>query len=288
VTLQVLGGVLLAAVAAACYDAGLALQALDARTAPREHGLRLSLLLSLARRRRWLAATALSLAGWPFYLLALSLAPLSVVQPTLALGLVLLLFLGRRVLGERIGLAERSAVAGVVGAVALVAWAAPPATSHHAGAGKLAIALVPLALIALLPLVAGRLGEPPAKMLPLAAGVAFAVTDTASKLLVDDFTHSVWGGVVLWATALGVFGLAGVLLEMSALQRRPATIVGPTVFVLQVTLPVLLAPLVAGESWRGTPLNGGVILIGVAITAACAVVLTRSTAVAAFSERRQT
>src|SRR4051794_23737255 len=107
-----LGGIASAAVAAACFDGGLAIQALDARSVPQEHGLHPRLLARLMRRRRWLAATALAFAGWPFHLLALGLAPLSLVQPTLALGLVLLLYLGHRILGERVGAAEMVAGGG--------------------------------------------------------------------------------------------------------------------------------------------------------------------------------
>ncbi len=47
---------------------------------------------------------------------------------------------------------------------------------------------------------------------------------------------------------------------MSALQRRPATQVVPIVFVVQICLPVLLAPVLGGESWSGTPLGGAVLL----------------------------
>jgi hypothetical protein len=79
-------------------------------------------------------------------------------------------------------------------------------------------------------------------------------------------------------------GFAGLLLEMSSLQVLPATNVGPNVFVVQVSVPVLLAPLVSGESWASTPLSGGVIVLAVAATAASAVVLSRSPAVAAFTD----
>src|SRR5436190_5952311 len=153
-----LGGVASAAAAAACFDGGLAVQAMDARQVPHEHVLRPALLLRLVRRPRWLAATGLAFLGWPFHLLALALAPLSLVQPTLALGLVLLLYLGHRVLGERVGRTELFAVAGVVGGVAVLAWAAPSATTHHAEPGRIAAGLVPLALIALLPVVLPRVG----------------------------------------------------------------------------------------------------------------------------------
>lgn len=284
-SLAALGGVLAAAVAAACFDGGLAIQALDARAEPHEHALSPRLLARLVRRKRWVLATALAFAGWPFHLLALGLAPLSLVQPTLALGLVLLLYLGHRVLGERIGRIEILAVGGVVGSVAVLAWAAPEETSHHASATRIAIGLVPLALVALLPLLLPRVGvRPPSSVLPFASGAAYAFTGVASKLLVDDFRAGAVDGVVLWAAIIGMLGFAGLLLEMSALQLQPATHVGPNVFVIQVMVPVLLAPLVSGESWANTPLSGGVILMAVAATAISAVVLTRSPAVAAFAD----
>src|SRR3954447_26510681 len=283
-TFAALGGVVSAAIAASCFDGGLAIQALDARELPVEHGLRTTLLTRLMRRKRWLAATGLALAGWPFHLLALALAPLSLVQPTLALGLVLLLYLGHRVLKERVGGTEILAVAGVVGSVAILAWAAPPESSHHASATRIAIGMLPLAVLGLVPLLASRLHfAVPGGLLPFAAGAAYAFTGLSSKLLVDDLRTDAWEGVLLWAALTGLLGFAGLLIEMSALQVRPATHVGPNVFVVQVCVPVLLAPLVSGESWTNTPLGGGAILIAVAAVAASAIVLTRSPAVAAFS-----
>ena len=83
----------------------------------------------------------------------------------------------------------------------------------------------------------------------------------------------------------GLLGFAGLLIEMSALQVRPATHVGPNVFVVQVSVPVLLAPLISGESWTHTPLRGGVIVMAVAAITVSAIVLTRSPAVAAFSSK---
>jgi len=73
------------------YNTSIALQALQVREVPGEHGLRLSLIGRLVRNRRWLGATALGLLGWPLEIVALLLAPLTVVQPCLASGLILLL-----------------------------------------------------------------------------------------------------------------------------------------------------------------------------------------------------
>ena len=43
---------------------------------------------------------------------------------------------------------------------------------------------------------------------------------------------------------------------MSALQARPAIQVAPVVFVTQTVVPVVLAPLLFGESFADTPLGG--------------------------------
>src|SRR3954471_4736984 len=72
-----LGGIVLAAGAAACFDGAVALQAVEAR-AVGERTVGAGLLRSLIARPRWLAATALGVAGWPLQVAALSLAPLTV------------------------------------------------------------------------------------------------------------------------------------------------------------------------------------------------------------------
>src|SRR5258708_5365823 len=84
--------------------------ALDAKEAPHGHHLRISLLRGLLTRGRWLIGTGLSILGWPMQVVALLLAPLVVVQPALAAGLVLLLLLSERMLGEQAGRKEHLAV----------------------------------------------------------------------------------------------------------------------------------------------------------------------------------
>ncbi len=128
------------------YNASIALQALEAREVPGEHSLRLSLIGRLVRNRRWLGATALGLVGWPLEIVALLLAPLTVVQPCLASGLILLLWLGATRLGEAPGRREFVAVAAIVAGVGGVAWAAPERTTDHAGAVAIAAALALVAL----------------------------------------------------------------------------------------------------------------------------------------------
>ena len=203
----------------------------------------------LLRNKRWLGATALGLAGWPLEIGALLLAPLTVVQPCLASGLILLLWLGTTGWGRHRDGGSGRAVAAIVVGVAGVAWAAPARTTDHAGAGAIAMALglvaVPIAAPYALRGRAAALGWLPV----VSAGFGYAWTAIASKLLTDELAAGACVVAVGWlATAAASEGLA-LLSEMSALQRRPATHVAPVMFAVQVLVPVLLAPLIFGESW---------------------------------------
>src|ERR1700761_1654614 len=128
-------GIICAIGASALYNTSIALQALEAREVGHEHALRASLIGRLIRNPRWLVATLIGLLGWPLEIAALLMAPLTVVQPCLASGLVLLLWLGVTRLKETPGPRE-------YGAVAAIAWAAPARTTSNAGAVPIAIALV--------------------------------------------------------------------------------------------------------------------------------------------------
>jgi drug/metabolite transporter (DMT)-like permease len=289
-------GIAAAVGASLLYNTSIALQALQARRVPEEHGLRLSLIGKLVRNRRWLGATALGLLGWPLEIVALLLAPLTVVQPCLAAGLILLLWLGVTRLDESPGVREWVAVAAIVLGVAGVAWAAPERTTEHAGAAGITLALVLVAIPLLAPyalrfrLFPHRGGEKVGSVAALgglatvAAGCGYAWTAIASKLLTDELAAGALLVAVAWlASAAASEGLA-LLSEMSALQRRPATRVAPTMFAVQIVVPVLLAPLIFGEKWGETPLGGAALLAFVAVAIAGTVLLAGSKTVGAVIE----
>jgi drug/metabolite transporter (DMT)-like permease len=281
-------GIAAAVAASLLYNGSIALQALEARKVPAEHGLRPSLLGRLLRNRRWLGATALGLLGWPLEIVALLLAPLTVVQPCLASGLVLLLWLGVTRLGEKPGRREFIAVAAIVVGIGGVAWAAPERSTDHAGAGAIALALVLVALPVLAPYALRKpLGQQPVRLgliATVAAGAGYAWTAITSKLLTDELAAGTLLLAALWlATAAASEGLA-LLSEMSALQRRPATNVAPIMFAVQVLVPVLLAPLIFDESWSETPLGGIALVAFIALAVAGAIFLAGSKAVGAVME----
>ena len=250
-------GIVLAAGAAACYDGAVALQAVEARALSAER-VGAGLLSGLVRRMRWLAATGLAVAGFPLHVAALAIAPLTVVQPALALGLVLLLFLGARLLHEPVRPRDFAAVGAIAAGLALLAWAAPE--SHHAPARglTLAIALGSLGLIALVPWLAHAGGF----ALVVAAGCGYAASGLTSTLLADALRAGQVVAILGWAAATAAVAGLGLADEMGALQRVGAARVAAGAFALQTAVPVLLAPLIAGEHWdRPAPILGGLVLV---------------------------
>ncbi len=277
-------GIICAIGASALYNTSIALQALEAREVGHEHALRVSLIGRLVRNPRWLLATLIGLLGWPLEIAALLLAPLTVVQPCLASGLVLLLWLGVTRLGERPGRREYGAVAAIVVGVGGIAWAAPERTTSNAGTVPIAIALALVAIPIVAPYVLRGWRNAAGTLAVVAAGFGYAWTAIASKLLTDELAAGSLAVAVVWlATAAASEGLA-LLSEMSALGRRPATRVAPVMFAVQVVVPVILAPLIFGESWSTTPGGGAALVVAILLVLAGVVSLAGSKAVGAVIE----
>jgi drug/metabolite transporter (DMT)-like permease len=275
-------GFALALGAACCYEAGYALQALEARRAPPERALRPSLIAYLISRPVWVGATALSLLGWPLQIAALSQAPLTLVQPTLALGLLLLLALGVRILGERVGTREIVAVILIIGSVAVFAWAAPRNAGDVQGGAGLVVALAILIAVALAPYAIAlvRRSSYPMLLLVASAGAADGLAAFVAKIVAQDASAGELVAVALWAALVAAVVIVGLISESTALQRFAATRVAPTVLVMQIVIPVVMAPLVGGEGWGGTPLGGGVLGAALLTIAVGAGLLASSPAVA--------
>jgi hypothetical protein len=263
--------------ASTLYSLGIALQAMDARQAPQGEHLRLALARRLVRRSRWLIGTGMSILGWPLQLVALLLAPLVVVQPALAAGLLVLMVLAQRMLGEHAGRYEYLAMLAIVVGVVGAGLTAPPRTTSH-GAENLAITivLVGLGLASLLPYVVRLVARPPAALTMVGAGIAGGWSGIATKLASDDLAHGHVLLAIAWGLSTALASGVGVLSEMSALQERPAIQVAPVVFVTQTVIPIVVAPLLFGESFADTPLGGVPLSLSLALLVTGAGLLARS------------
>src|SRR5437763_11006159 len=122
---SVIAGVALAALASVLFNIAIVIQASEVREVPDAYGLRVSLFGRLLRRRRWLLGTALGLLAFPLQTIALLWAPLTAVQPADAAGLLVLLFLGTRMLKEHVGRREVIAVVAIIVGIVILTIAAP-------------------------------------------------------------------------------------------------------------------------------------------------------------------
>jgi hypothetical protein len=151
------------------------------------------------------APVAAAAAGWPLHVAALALAPLAVVQPTLALGLVLLLHLGRRLLKEPAGARELGAVAAIAVGVGLLAWVAPQPGRVHAGTATVLALLVPLIALAGLPRLLRH--RTSGGLLVVCGGVGYSATALTSKLFAEALAGAHWPAALGWAMLTATVGV---------------------------------------------------------------------------------
>lgn len=276
-------GIGLSLVAAVANALAVVLQAVEARRAPDEESMRLSLLSRLAHRRRWLEGTALMAAAGVLQVVALALAPITVVQPTLATSQLVLLGVARVKLREHVGPVELLAALALVAGLSAVIWAAPRhAPGHHIGAGVIA----PLGVVLGAALVAsalGRLHRGARMSLIIGAGLAYAWADFVNKLLATDASGGHWAFVVLWVFAVIAVGALAFLEENSALQHLPAVTVAPVLGAIKTPLPVLMALWAGLETWSPSPLRLALVLGGLGFVVLGAVTLSRSETVLRIS-----
>jgi drug/metabolite transporter (DMT)-like permease len=272
-------GLGIAVVSAGCFEISYAVQALEARA--EGGGPQASLLLRMVRRPRWAGAIALAIVGFGLEIVALALAPLTLVQPVVASGLLVLFYLGVRVLGERVRPRDLAAAGAIIVGIAGIAASAPHRSGSVSRSLALVLVLAGLVLVALAPYVLGRLGRRGA-FLVASAGAADAVAVLAAKLVSNELSSGNLLAAAGFLAGTGATVLLGLTSETAALQRLPATRVAPLVLVIQTAVPVVLAPALLGEDWGSTPLGGAVIAGSLVLLGIGAVALATSSAVGVF------
>jgi len=282
---DIIFGILLAAGASACFNFATVVQAGEARKVKSQETASLALLGLLIKRKRWLAGVAVQGLAIPLQLAALTIAPLAVVQPADATGLVILLIAGQRMLGEKVGWREVASVAAIFLGVVGVALSGPEHSPENSGALSLLFVLAPLAVLALAPYFLRR--RLPSTVIVLCAGTAFALTAFLMKIVADSLVAGAWIALVVWGAVAGLFAILGLNSEQVALQIRAVAAVAPIVFVIELTLPIALGSIVGGESLPGSPAMAALLVGSLLLTIAGAFALMRSGPVNAVLEAEQ-
>lgn len=276
-------GIVVALVAASGNAVAVVLMALEARTSPDSETMRASLLMRLARRPRWLAAVGVMIFAGVLQITALALAPIAIVQPTLATSQLMLLAIARARRPDVVGLRELTGSLLVVGGIGAVVAAAP---AHHSTYGLRSALFMPMAVVgglALATFAVGRWRPGTRGVLVIGAGLAYAWVNFVAKLLSNAADTGAWWLVAVWVPAIIAVGAIAFLEENSALQHRLAISVAPVIAALNVPLPVLMALWSGVEPWRGGPLHAGLLPLGLVLAAAGACTLGSSHVVAELS-----
>ncbi len=273
--MRALVAVLLAAATASLYALATSLQALEARHAPKSEALRASLIARLVRRPLWLAGTAAGLLAWPLQAVALSFGSVTLVQPALGFGLVVLLVLGARVLHERVGLREIAGVLGIAAGVAGLGYAGPAETGAFTTGGTWFTG-VALAIVAPAPYVLRRLGRAGGLPTSVAAGLGWAFLGLGTALLDVAIAQRHIGAAVAWGAGCAFAAWGALLAEMTSLQMWAATRAIPVAFGLEMVVPAALAPFLTHRQ----PPHAAAFAFGIVLACAGAVALGSSRAVA--------
>jgi drug/metabolite transporter (DMT)-like permease len=274
--MRVFVAILLGGLTSTLYALSTTLQALEARRTPPETALRASLLMRLVRRPMWLLGTAAGLIAWPIQAIALSLASVAIVQPALGLGLIVLLILGSRLLHERVGTREIVGAAAITGSIAVLGWSAPPETGAFTRTGEIVV----IALIAVAaggPYLLRAAGRADGLPTSIAAGIAWAAVGLATALIDDSIAGRDVVPLLLWGAGAAAAGWSGLLSEMSALQKWPATRSIPVVFAIEMALPAALAPIIT----KTGPSHSAAFVVALVVAVGGAVLLGSSRVVAA-------
>lgn len=250
-------GLLLAAASTVAINGGYALQH-DAASILPPLTLRrpVQSLLALFRTPRWLVGFVGGLGGWVLYVVALRLAPLSLVQAAAAGGVVVLAFGA-----GRLSRAEWGGVAAAVAGLALLAASLGAHTgSAHGSASSVAVWMACSAAVAGLAAVF-RNG------LGTTAGVLYAAGDVGTKA-------AVVGGARLWFVPglLACHGLAFVALQLAFQRGRRLATAGVAV------LWTNMLPIAAGMALYSESSGGALRIVAFALVVLAATALARASA----------
>src|SRR3954463_5166965 len=270
-----LAGLLLAALAAVLFALGAVLQHEAADLSRTAGGLSLR---RLVKRRRWMLGQAATMLGTGTQVAALAVAPVAVVQPMLAVGLVVAL--GIRAVRTRMApvKVELIGAALTTGGLAVFLLAAQPQQGPHlpppSSVAVIAAVVVSIALVAGATLFGH--GAHGALACGAAAGIAAGIGAVLISVGVRSLQEGGWvhalGGVALWgAVVVSVVAIVG---GQQAYARGRLAWSLPALILLDPLAAVPAARLLLGE--RLEPGHAVIWLPAAAVAAVGVVILART------------
>jgi drug/metabolite transporter (DMT)-like permease len=249
-------GVLAAFAATILYNLSIVIQKMKAQEASAS-GIRL--IAALVTKPLWLFGIGLQTAGLAFHFFALTRAPVTVVQPVIAAGVVFVVIFAALLLGERPG---RQELAGMLtamsGVTVLLTTVGEPVGMQRVHARELSAAVVALAVVIAVLLAAAAWrrfakASAAAVCIGVAAGLAQGMSDAMNRLMGAWLSPA--GGWVpppaIGGAAVGclvAFGIVGLVVTQDALKSHRANTVVPCMLIAQLLVPVTMAVALYGQA----------------------------------------
>lgn len=236
--------------AAVSYGIASVIQAAAARNVERRANLDPMLLVRLIRELPYVGSLTLDLLGFAASVFALRTLPLFVVQSAVAGSVGVTAIGASLVFGIRLLRYERVALVALMVGFALLAVSGRPERAASLGAAGQWILVSGVVVVAAVGAFSATLDDRKASIgLALCAGISWASTGIAARVLhiPSPAVHVLIDPVALCLVA---YGILGVLLFATALQRGSVTATAALVFTVETVVPSIVGVALLGDRAR--------------------------------------
>jgi hypothetical protein len=272
-------GLVAAFATALCYGTASVLQSVGSRRVAGSAELDPRLLLRLAGQLPYVAGFLLDMLGFAASVLALRTLPLFLVQAAVAASVGVTALAATWLLGVRLRAVEVAALVAAGAGLVLLALSARPSPAVPVPATGRWLVLTGAVLVLVLGIVSARVPGPfGVAALAAGAGLAFGGVGIAARIL--EVPRPLWRVLTEpEAYALVGYGVLGLLLFATALQRGAVTTVSAIMFAVETVVPAAVGLAWLGDSARSG--YAGVAVAGFALTVVGTMELARHGEVAA-------
>jgi multidrug transporter EmrE-like cation transporter len=272
----------LAVLASTLMALGLLMMKSRATSLPEARGARVfGAVVAWMRDPMWSGGMGVQIAGWVFYVIAVSQAPVSMVAVMMQGGIALFVIFSVVVLGERARISEWAGIIAIVVGMILLSISLSAGASQGSINGRTVIELS----IALMVAAAASFASPRfargGMAQAIGSGIAFGLAGLYTKAMTDAFEANSAGltiGIVTnpWIPAMVVANLTGMVMLQNSFHQARGIITMPLSSALSNLVPIAGGMLAFGERLPADPVAASMRIAAFVLTIAASTTLAAS------------